>query len=156
LADVGTNPGDATCAVFDEVGRVAPGTADLTSETRRLTMAANPVIPTPELRLDPEKKGSETIVRATGRITSSTSAKLENALRDLVSENKRVVLELTAVDYIDSAGLGTLVSIYMHARRAGCDLEIANPKQRIRDLFSRSRLSSVFEGHEDLLGMTPD
>jgi len=74
-----------------------------------------------------------------------------NASRIRLAGNSR-----PAVDYIDSAGLGALVSIYMHARRAGCDLEIANPKQRIRDLFSRSRLSSVFEGHEDLLGMTPD
>src|SRR5207302_3579367 len=49
-----------------------------------------------------------------------------------------------------------LVSVYMHARRANCDLEIANPKQRILDLFSRSRLASVFEGHEELLGITPD
>jgi anti-sigma B factor antagonist len=66
------------------------------------------------------------------------------------------VLDLTQVDYIDSSGLGALVSIYMHAQRAKCDLEIANPKQRIRDLFSLSRLSSVFEGHGDFLGMTPD
>jgi anti-anti-sigma factor len=119
-------------------------------------MAANPVSRPAELRLEPEKGASETIVRATGRISSATSATLEGALRDLVSTNKRVVLDLTGVEYIDSAGLGALVSIYMHARRANCDLEIANPKQRIRDLFSRSRLASVFEGHEDLLGMTPD
>ena len=110
-------------------------------------MAANPVIPAAELRLEPQKKESETTVRATGRITSATSATLENTLRDLVSDNKRVVLDLTNVDYIDSSGLGALVSVYMHARRANCDLEIANPKQRVKDLFSRSGLGSVFKGH---------
>jgi anti-sigma B factor antagonist len=109
-------------------------------------MAVNPVNRAPELKLETEKKNSETTIRATGRIVLTTSATLENALRDLIAEGKRVVLDVTNVDYIDSAGLGALVSVYMHARRTKCDLEIANPKQRIRDLFNRSGLASVFEG----------
>jgi len=126
-------------------------------------MAANPVIRPAELVLEPEKKETETVVRARGRITSSTSATLQNALRDLVSTSKRVVLDLTNVDYIDSSGLGGLVAVYMHASRTGCDLEIMNPRPRIRDLFSRSGLASVFaavqeagERHEELFGATPD
>jgi anti-sigma B factor antagonist len=108
-------------------------------------MTANPVIRAPELKLETEKN-SETIVRATGRITLTTSATLESTLRDLIAEGKRILLDLTNVDYIDSAGLGALVSVYMHARRKKCDLKMANPKQRIRDLFNRSGLASVFEG----------
>ena len=119
-------------------------------------MAANPVIRVPELSFESEKNDTETTVRAIGRITSTTASKLDSALREVIPQSKRVVLDLTRVEYIDSAGLGALVSAYMHARRAECDLEIANPKPRIRDLFTRSRLGSVFEGHEDLLGMTPD
>jgi anti-sigma B factor antagonist len=110
-------------------------------------MAANPVTRPAELRLEPEKRESETIVRATGRITSDTSATLESTLRDLVSNNKRIVLDLTNVDYIDSSGLGALVAVYTHATRAKCDLEIANPRSRIKDLFGRSGLGSVFKGH---------
>ena len=109
-------------------------------------MALNPVNRAPELKLETEKKDSETTIRATGRIVLTTSATLENTLRDLIAEGKRVVLDVTNVDYIDSAGLGALVSVYMHARRTKCHLEIANPKQRIRDLFNRSGLASVFEG----------
>jgi anti-sigma B factor antagonist len=126
-------------------------------------MATQPVPLPSELTLETEKKSSETIVRATGRVTSSTSAMLENTLRDLVSDNERVVLDLTQVDYIDSSGLGALVSAYMHARRINCDLEIANPKQRVRDLFSRSGLAKIFTSvqeagarHDELFGMTPD
>jgi anti-sigma B factor antagonist len=124
-------------------------------------MAANAVNRAPELRLESEKSGSERIVRATGRITSTTSATLAQTLRDLVSTNKRVVLELTGVDYIDSSGLGALMDVYRHAVRNSCDLEIANPKPRIRDLFSSSRLASMAgavqeagERHDELLGMT--
>ena len=109
-------------------------------------MAANPVIRGPQLKLETEKNTAETTVRATGRITLETSATLESTLRDLIAEGKRIVLDLTNVDYVDSAGLGALVSVYMHARRTKCDMEIANPKQRIRDLFNRSGLASVFEG----------
>ena len=110
-------------------------------------MATGPVNRAPQLKLETEKKDSESTVRATGRVTLETSATLESTLRDLIAEGKRVVLDLTNVDYVDSAGLGALVSVYMHARRTKCDLEIANPKQRIRDLFNRSGLASVFEGH---------
>jgi len=108
-------------------------------------MAANPVVRAPELKLETEKKNSETTVRATGRIVTTTSATLENTLRDLIAEGKRVVLDVTNVDYIDSAGLGALVSIYLHARRTKCHLKIANPKERVRDLFNRSGLAVVFE-----------
>ena len=108
-------------------------------------MAANPVFRAPELKLETEKKNSETTVRASGRIILETSATLEKALRDLIGEGNRIVLDLTNVDYVDSAGLGTLVSVYMYARRTNCHLEIANPKERIRDLFSRSGLGSVFK-----------
>ena len=109
-------------------------------------MAANPVVRGPQLKLETEKNNSETTVRATGRVTLETSATLEKTLRDLIAEGKRIVLDLTNVDYVDSAGLGALVSVYMHARRTKCDMEIANPKQRIRDLFIRSGLASVFDG----------
>ena len=109
-------------------------------------MAADPVSRGPQLKLETEKKDSETTVRATGRVTLETAATLETTLRNLIAEGKRIVLDLTNVDYVDSAGLGALISVYMHARRTKCDLQIANPKQRIRDLFNRSGLASVFEG----------
>ena len=74
----------------------------------------------------------------------------------MIPGSKRLVLDLTNVGYIDSSGLGALVSAYMHARRAHCDLEIANPRQQIKDLFSTSKLAAVFEGRHEWLAMTPD
>lgn len=108
-------------------------------------MAANSNPRAPELSLATEKGNSETTVRVTGRITSNSCAALDQAARDLISAEKHIVLDLANVDYIDSAGLGTLVSVYMHARRANCDLRMANPKQRIKDLFNRSGLSMIFD-----------
>jgi len=108
-------------------------------------MAANPSNRASELSLVTEKGSSETVVRATGRITTTSCAALDTAARDLIGSEKHIVLDLANVDYIDSAGLGTLVSVYMHARRAACDLRMANPKQRIKDLFNRSGLSMIFD-----------
>jgi anti-sigma B factor antagonist len=116
----------------------------------------NPGIPAAQLKLESEKQDSQTTLRAAGRINSDTSAVLEKTLRELIPGNKRVVLDLTNVNYIDSSGLGALVSAYMHARRANCDLEIANPRQQIKDLFSTSKLAAVFEGRHEWLGLTPD
>jgi len=119
-------------------------------------MASNPSMRALDFKLETEKTPSEATVRVIGRITSTSSPTLVNAVRELVPENKRVVLDLTNVDFIDSSGLGALVNMYMHARKANCDLELINQKPRIRDLFRASRLDTVFAGHEELLGMTPD
>src|SRR4029453_7076477 len=101
-------------------------------------MAANPVSPSPRMQLSIEKKTDETVVRLSGRITSETSGKLQSTIRSLIPETKRIVLDLTGVDYIDSSGIGALVSVYLTASRVQCDLELANPQPRIRDLFELS------------------
>jgi anti-sigma B factor antagonist len=107
-------------------------------------MAASPSSPI-LLKLTTEKAPEEIVVRGVGRITSETESDFQDTVRTLIPETKRLVLDLTGVDYIDSSGLGALVRLHMHASRSGCLLEIANPKQRIRDLFKMTKLSSVFE-----------
>jgi len=110
-------------------------------------MAANPVVPTPELQINTEKKAEEIIVYGSGRITSATSDLLQRTIRGLIPGTKRIVLDLAEVNYIDSSGLGALVSVYLAAGRAQCVLEMVNLKPRIRDLFELSRLQAVFESH---------
>ncbi len=110
-------------------------------------MAANPVAPTGELQLRTEKTAEETIVYGSGRITSTTSDLLQSTIRGLIPGAKRIVLDLAEVNYIDSSGLGALVSVYLAASRAQCVLELANPKPGIRDLFELSKLTAVFESH---------
>ena len=83
-------------------------------------MAANPISRAPELTLETETKPTETTIRVKGRVTLTNNDKLERAVRDLIGEGKRIVLDLMDVDFVDSAGLGSLVSIYLHARRTKC------------------------------------
>jgi anti-sigma B factor antagonist len=110
-------------------------------------MAASASVPSSELELHTEKNADETIVHGKGRITSASTDLFQTTIRGLIPGCKRIVLDLTSVDYIDSSGLGALVSVYMAAGRANCDLELANPKPRVMDLLKITKLASVFEGH---------
>jgi anti-sigma B factor antagonist len=110
-------------------------------------MAAN-AIPSPELDLIIEKNAEGTTIRGTGKITAATADYFQSTIRKAIPECKRIVLDLTGVEYIDSSGLGALVSVYMAAGRAHCELELSNPKPRVRDLLKITKLASVFEGHQ--------
>jgi anti-anti-sigma factor len=118
-------------------------------------MAANPVPPA-ELNLETIKTPEEILVRCTGRITSTTSGMLQTTVRALIPETDRLVLDLTGVRHLDSSGLGALVGLYLSAKRQHCELKLINLNQRLKELFRITKLASVFEGHEEMLGMTPD
>ncbi len=118
-------------------------------------MAVNP-IPIPELNLETVRTPEETIVRCIGRITSGTSALLQTTVRSLIPETKCVVLDLTDVSNMDSSGLGAIVGLYLSAKRQHCGLKLIKMNQRVQELFRITKLASVFEGHGDFLGYTPD
>jgi anti-sigma B factor antagonist len=118
-------------------------------------MAAN-TIPVSELTLDTIKTPNEIVVRCAGRITSTSAGTLQTTVRALIAQENRIALDLTDVTYLDSSGLGALVSVYLSAKRQHCDLRLINLSQRVKELFQLTRLAKVFEGHEDMLGVTPD
>jgi anti-sigma B factor antagonist len=74
----------------------------------------------------------------------------------LVLESKVLVIDLTDVSYMDSSGLGAIVGIYVSSRRANCKLMLVNLNQRIKELLRVTRLAALLEGHEEMLGLTPD
>lgn len=118
-------------------------------------MAANP-IPISELTFEVVKSPEETFVRCNGRIVSATSRDLQDTVRSLIPGANRIVLDLTNVSYLDSSGLGALVSLYLSAKRQQCELKLINLNQRLKELFRLTKLAGIFEGHEDMLGVTPD
>jgi anti-anti-sigma factor len=118
-------------------------------------MTANLILRFDEVGLNPRSVACEMTIRARGRITSATSPRLERVIVDLIPKVERIVLDLSRVEYIDNAGLGALSDVYVRARSANCEIEIDNPMPRLGERF-RNWLRSVFEGHEEMLGMTPD
>jgi len=119
-------------------------------------MAANPTLPTQKLTLQTEKTPAAMVVRCSGKINSDTTDLLKATVRSLLLENKIVVLDLGGVSYMDSSGLGALVGLYISARRSGSSLKLVKLNDRLKELFSVARLAPLFEGHEDMLGLTPD
>jgi anti-sigma B factor antagonist len=111
-------------------------------------MATNP-IPTSELSLTTDKTPTGAIVRCVGRITSSASHMLKATTKPLLSENKTVVLDLTNVSYMDSSGLGTIVGLYVSAKVANCQFKLVNLNQRLKELFSITRLGQVMAEGRD-------
>jgi anti-sigma B factor antagonist len=118
-------------------------------------MAANPIL-LPDLSLETVRSPEGILVRCTGKITSATTSKLQSTVRELIPQTHRLVLDLSDVNYLDSSGLGALVGIYVSARRQECELKLVNLSDRLKQLFRISHLAKIFEGHEDMLGMTPD
>ena len=62
--------------------------------------------------------------------------------------NKRMVLNLGEISYIDSGGLGTLVALHTTAHNAGGTIKLANLTRRVGDLLQVTKLLTVFEVHD--------
>jgi anti-sigma B factor antagonist len=116
-------------------------------------MPQDAAAPVPGLKLDTRKTTTETTVLCTGRITSDTSGLLQSTIRPLIPESKRIVVDLTEVNYIDSSGMGALVSLWVATRKAHCELKLINLSQRIKELLRISNLSKVLEGDQEYFGM---
>jgi len=118
-------------------------------------MAADP-LPQPTLTLAVEKTPDEATVRCSGRITMENADQLRDTARKLIAENKRLVVDLSDVSYLDSSGLGMIVGLYVSAKRAKCQLKLINLSPRVKEIFTLTRLDEALAGHEDYLGVTPD
>ena len=62
---------------------------------------------------------------------------------------KQIVMNLSDVSYMDSAGLGELVSAHAAAARQGAALKLANATKRLQDLLVITKLSTVFDMYDD-------
>jgi anti-sigma B factor antagonist len=89
------------------------------------------------------------IVDCNGRIIfGEESADLRDTVKMVISQSKRVILNLSGVTYIDSGGLGTLVALYTTARNNGGSIKLANLTQRVGDLLQVTKLVTIFDVHD--------
>lgn len=86
-----------------------------------------------------------TVVACIGKLTFENAPSLKDEVKPLIPERKRIVLDLREVPQIDSAGLGTVVGLYVSGRTRGCRIEIINASQQVSELFSMTNLLSLFE-----------
>jgi len=94
---------------------------------------------------------SVTIVDLSGRITlGEGSSTLRETVRDLISKGqKNILLNLGDVTYIDSSGIGELVSSFTSVNNQGGRLKLLNLQKKVHDLLQITKLYTVFEVHTD-------
>lgn len=92
-----------------------------------------------------------TIVDLSGRITlGEGSVVLRDTVRDLVNKgDKRILLNLGDVTYIDSSGIGELVSAFTTVRNQGGELKLLNLTKKVHDLLQITKLYTVFDVKDD-------
>ncbi len=95
--------------------------------------------------------GGVTIVDLSGRITlGEGSVVLRDTIRDLVSKGKnKILLNLADVTYIDSSGIGELVSAFTTVRNQGGELKLLKLTKKVHDLLQITKLYTVFDIKDD-------
>lgn len=101
--------------------------------------------------LSPRQVGDVTVIDVSGRITlGEGSSNLRDGIRSLVTKgNKKILLNLGDVSYIDSSGIGELVSGFTSVANQGGQLKLLNLTKRVRDLLQITKLYTVFEVYDD-------
>jgi len=102
-------------------------------------------------KLSPRQVGDVTVIDVSGRITlGEGSSNLREGIRDLLARgNRKILLNLGDVSYIDSSGIGELVSAFTSVANQGGKLRLLNLTKRVRDLLQITKLYTVFEVYDD-------
>jgi anti-sigma B factor antagonist len=100
------------------------------------------------LKLDLETRAIDdvTVLWCRGRFTYRDEATaFSRKISELLPNARKIVVDLSGLEVIDSAGLGELVVVHMWIRASGCSLKLAGANPRIRQLLELTNLLSVFD-----------
>lgn len=114
-------------------------------------MTTNQKDSTPLLNITERQAGDVTILDLDGNIIMGVgSVLLRDEIRRLIKEGKeKVLLNFAGIKYMDSSGIGELVSGLVAINRAGGQLRLFNLTERIEEVMSLSSLLSLFEIYDD-------
>jgi anti-sigma B factor antagonist len=103
------------------------------------------------VRISIRQVGDVSVMDVAGRITlGDGSSALRDTLRDLINKNqKKILLNLSEVSYIDSSGIGELVSGFTTVTNQGGQLKLLGLTKRVQDLLQITKLYTVFDVHEE-------
>ena len=103
-----------------------------------------------DLNIEVQKKDGFSIVGVTGEVDVFTAPKLREQLIDLVDQGEhQIIVDLEAVDFLDSTGLGVLVAGLKRAKTHDGSLAIVCTKEKILKIFRVTGLTKVFPIHEN-------
>ena len=104
-----------------------------------------------ELDISERQAGDITILDMDGKVTiGEGSVALRSTIRRLLGEGKgKILLNLGGVGYVDSSGIGELVSSFTAVKKEGGSLKLLNLTQKIQDLLAITKLLTVFDTFDD-------
>jgi anti-sigma B factor antagonist len=105
------------------------------------------------MKLDLETDTIEdvTVLYCRGRFSHRDEATaFSEKIAELLPTVRQVVVDLSGLEGMSSAGLGELAIVHMWTRASGCSLKLAGPNPRVRELFELTNLLSVFDVHPTL------
>ena len=102
-----------------------------------------------QLKLSKRTVDGILVIQCNGRIVFGEESSLlrEEVKKAIADGSKKIVLNLSEVNYIDSGGLGTLVALHTTAHNSGATIKLANLTKRVGDLLQVTKLLTVFEVH---------
>jgi anti-sigma B factor antagonist len=102
------------------------------------------------MKIETRTIGEVKIIDCTGKIKlGEGTINIRNAVRDSLQRGSRkIVINLSNVDYIDSSGVGELVSAYTSAANSGAQLALLGLTKKIREMLAITKLLTVFETFE--------
>ena len=103
------------------------------------------------VKMSSRQVGDVTVVDANGRITLGEGASVfRDVIRDLAAKgNKKILVNLADVSYIDSSGIGEMVSSFTTVTNHGGQLKLLSLTKRVKDLLQITKLYTVFEVFDD-------
>jgi len=94
--------------------------------------------------------GEITIIELSGEVDAQRSPEIKSKIRSLIGEGKaKLVVDLAKVKYMDSSGLGVLVSGLKAARKESGDLKLSTLQSEVQNIFELTQLNKVFEIFEN-------
>jgi anti-sigma B factor antagonist len=101
-------------------------------------------------RVEVLQDGSAHVVTVQGSLADEGNTRAKEVFLQLLGQHPtRIVVDLVAMDYISSSGIGLLVSVLRRCRQRGISMAVCGLKPEILELFKLTRLSQVFEVFEN-------
>jgi anti-sigma B factor antagonist len=103
------------------------------------------------MTIETRESGPVTILDIHGKITiGEGSAEVRNIVRELLQAGKKdILLNLGGVSYVDSSGIGELVSSFTTVSNQGGQLKLLNLTKKLKELLAITKLLTVFDSYED-------
>lgn len=98
-----------------------------------------------EFSIKGEIEGDKSVVKVTGRIDSVTATTLDSELEKIASENNKIVLDLSQVAYLSSAGVRAIVRILQNTSKSGGGLKLASAPKHVLDVLETVGMMQVLQ-----------